>query len=458
MALTHLLAIANTVVFQRTGNHLTDVEQAILQGAIVDQTYEEIAAASGYSVSYIKRDVGPRLWKRLGEALGETVSKTNFRVALERWQRQQDEKARLGGWTSEVQIQCPENSLTCTGDRKQCLLSPEIYVERTPIESVCYDILLQPGSLLRIKAPSLMGKTFLIAKVLAQVTTIGYRAVNLSLRLADRSTHFTNINKFMRWFCINLSRELGVPNRLDEYWDEEQFGAKISCTTYLEEYLLPQADTPLILCLDDVDLLFPYPEIYEDFFSLLRSWHEKAKSRPLWKQLRLVLAHATDVYIRLHINQSPFNVGVPIELAEFTEEQAQEFARQYGLEYQSEFIASLMAMVGGHPYLLEQAFTHLKNYPDRSLEKLLAEAPTEVGIYAHHLREHWLTLQAHPPLLKAMQQLIQSAMPVQIEPMTAYQLQRMGLVKFCGNQTTLRCNLYRQYFAKYGLQTSPIVN
>jgi WD40 repeat protein len=80
-----LLAIADEVLFQRFGKHLSDVETAILVGAIADQTYEQIADRSGYSVSYVKRDVGPKLWRFLSEALGETISKTNFRAALERY-------------------------------------------------------------------------------------------------------------------------------------------------------------------------------------------------------------------------------------------------------------------------------------------------------------------------------------------------------------------------------------
>ncbi|MEM7760440.1 MAG: NB-ARC domain-containing protein, partial [Cyanobacteria bacterium P01_A01_bin.40] len=50
-----------------------------------DRTYEQIAEQSGYSVSYVKRDVGPKLWRILSKALGEKVSKTNFRQALERY-------------------------------------------------------------------------------------------------------------------------------------------------------------------------------------------------------------------------------------------------------------------------------------------------------------------------------------------------------------------------------------
>ncbi len=324
---------------------------------------------------------------------------------------------------------------------------PEIYVERSPIESICHETLLQPGSLVRVKALNLMGKTSLINRVLSQIEREGHQVVSLSFELADKSVHFKDINKFMRWFCAIISRELGIANKVDDYWDEEQLGAKISCIMYFEEYLLPQANAPLVLGLDDVDLLFSFPEISEDFFSLLRSWHEKAKSRSIWKQLRLLLAHPTEMYSRLDINQSPFNIGVSIELTEFTAQQVQSFAQQFGVDYRIAAIAPLLDMVGGHPYLLKQAFTYLKNHPQASLEQLLAAAPTEAGIYHPHLRDYCLTLQKHPKLMNAFRAIVSSPTPVPIDPNTSYQLQCMGLVKFVGNQVTARCNLYQQYFA-----------
>jgi hypothetical protein len=223
-------------------------------------------------------------------------------------------------------------------------------------------------------------------------------------------------------------------------------GAKVSCTTYFEQYLLVAADSPLVLCLDNVDLLFPYPEIYEDFFGLLRSWYEKARSRQVWKKLRLLLIHSTDVYIRLNINQSPFNVGLPLELSEFTREQVQDFAQQHQLHLDVTAIDSLIKLVGGHPYLLEMAFSHIKNHANIRLEQILIEATTETGIYSHHLREYWLNLQEHPELAIAIHQIVCSVSPIILEPIVAYQLQSMGLVKLSGNLAEIRCNLYRQYF------------
>jgi WD40 repeat protein len=81
-----LLATANAALFEKTGRYLSDVETAILSGAIANQTYEQVAETSGYSISYLRRDVGPKLWQALSDALGEKVGKRNFRQALERCQ------------------------------------------------------------------------------------------------------------------------------------------------------------------------------------------------------------------------------------------------------------------------------------------------------------------------------------------------------------------------------------
>jgi AAA-like domain len=459
--LDEAIKIANCAVLAKFNRALTDVEIIVIKGSWKREEYDQIAAKNQYATSYISQDIAPKLWKSLTEALGEKVKKSNFKEALKRhWEKQCWDRQ----FTSEYYWTSPESKIvngkesnnkevkeavspTYLTQAKKDVPAPELYVERFAIEFLCYETLLQPGSLIRIKAPKLMGKTSLMERVLAKVTKHGYRTVSLSLEMADRQTHLTNLNKFLRWFCLNLSRELKLPNQLDEYWDEEGMGAKVSCTTYLEEYLLAAADRPLVLYLDDVDALFPYPEVYEDFFGLLRSWYEKARSRTNWKKLRLAIAHSTDVYIRLNINQSPFNVGLPIELPELTKEQVQEFARQYGLAEDASLVDSLMQLVGGHPYLLQQAFSHLKSYPDITLEQLLAEARTDAGIYRHHLREFWFSLQQEPKLMAAFQIVISATEPVRLETISAYQLQSMGLVKLAGNEVEPRCQLYRSYFS-----------
>jgi GTPase SAR1 family protein len=74
----------DTIIFNKQGTHLTDIQKIVLRGAWEGYTYEEIAEQEGYSEKYLKRDVGPRLWNVLSEALGERVGKKNFKTALER--------------------------------------------------------------------------------------------------------------------------------------------------------------------------------------------------------------------------------------------------------------------------------------------------------------------------------------------------------------------------------------
>jgi len=80
------LIFTDALVFAQMGTHLSDLQQAMLRESLSwqRQSYDQIADTYGYSATYLKHDVGPKLWKLLSEALGEKVNKTNFRAAIER--------------------------------------------------------------------------------------------------------------------------------------------------------------------------------------------------------------------------------------------------------------------------------------------------------------------------------------------------------------------------------------
>jgi hypothetical protein len=290
-----------------------------------------------------------------------------------------------------------------------------------------------------------MGKTSLMAKILSQLAHQGYRTVSLSLHYAQK-TDFNSLDVFLKWFCVSVSQSLGMPNRLADYWDEQHSASKVNCTDYFERYLLKASDSPLVLCLDEVERVFDYRDVASDFLGLLRAWHEQARTRDNWRKLRLVVVHSTEVYVPLKVNESPFNVGVPIELPELTPEQVQNLAQLYGLSWELAQVKQLMDMVGGHPYLVEQAFSHLKINTTVTLEQLLQSAATEAGIYGNHLRRYWCIIQQHSELAEALKKVVTATGNVRLEPTQAYKLHRMGLLHLAGNEVTTACNLYRQYF------------
>jgi AAA-like domain len=269
--------------------------------------------------------------------------------------------------------------------------------------------------------------------------------VPLSLQLADAKV-FTDLEKFLRWLCASVGRRLGLANKLNDYWDDI-FGSKYNCTSYFEEYLLPGIDQPLTLGLDEVDRVFEYPELASDFFGLLRAWHEEAKNRDIWKNLRLVVVHATEVYIPLNTNQSPFNVGLPIELPEFNLAQVDELTRRHALNWKTSQIEALMAMIGGHPFLVRLSLYNIAK-GDVSLEELLRSAATEEGCFRDHLRWQSWYLQQNPELGSAFQQVLTADAPVRLDNTALFKLRSLGLVNLEGNEAVLRCNLYRQYFSR----------
>ncbi|MCC3470155.1 MAG: NACHT domain-containing protein [Microcoleus sp. PH2017_06_SFM_O_A] len=85
MNLKEVLKMADEIVFAKTGKHLDDLQEAILRGTIQGEKYTKIADEIHCNESYV-RDVGSKLWQILSEELGEDVSKTNFRSAIQRFQ------------------------------------------------------------------------------------------------------------------------------------------------------------------------------------------------------------------------------------------------------------------------------------------------------------------------------------------------------------------------------------
>jgi AAA-like domain/Effector-associated domain 1 len=338
-----------------------------------------------------------------------------------------------------------------------CPLEPStIYIERPPIEEKCYKAILQPGALIRIKAPQRMGKTLLLEKLLDYARGQGYRTAKLDLKLADNSV-LSNLKTFLQWLCVDVSDILELDPKLSDYW-QDSMGVNTSCTRYFHKYLLSNIDSPLVFAIDNFERLFKCENIFSEFCLLLRSWYETAKQGDrmgrIWKKLRLVVVNSTEVYPTLDTNRSPFNVGLAIELPEFNKQQVQEMAHLYEINglLGDQGVNQLMGMVGGHPYLVQEAITslssnsaNLKNQ-SMSLEELLTLAPTEEGIFSYHLRQQLESLQDDSQLASAYKEVVMANEPVQFNPEITFKLHSLGLVKIIRNDCVPSCDLYRQYF------------
>jgi AAA-like domain len=313
------------------------------------------------------------------------------------------------------------------------------YINRPPHEEKCFKEISEPGALIRIKAPRQMGKSFLMLRIVNRSIQQGYRATRLDLRAAGKNT-LGNLDNLLKWLCSRISHNLGLSNRVEECWQ----GISISndkCTNYFEKWLLKE---PLVLGLDNVDELFQYTAVAEDFLKLLRAWFEESRSNPVWQNLRLVIAHSKE-QIPLNINHSPFNVGLPLGLSPFNDNQAKDLIKHYGLRLLQTEEAELMNLTGGHPYLLRVALDHLVR-KEITITEMVEIAHTAQWAYCEHLLHHLTGLQNQPELMIAMQRIIVADRPVRIKAVEAAKLSSMGLVRYQGNDVVIFCGLYRKYF------------
>ncbi len=328
----------------------------------------------------------------------------------------------------------------------QVELASRFYIERSPIEARCYETIVQPGALIRIKAPRQMGKTSLMSRILHRAEAQGSRAIALNFQLASKRI-FNNLDTFLQWFCAGVGLALGQLEPLSNCWQlADIIGSNLCCKAYFEQYLLSENLPPLTLALDEVDRIFEFPEIADDFLGLLRALHEESKRCDKWKKFRLIVVHSTEVYIPIDMNKSPFNVGLPIELPEFNQEQLQELARRHGLDWNQNKVEQLMDLVGGHPFLVRLAMYHIAR-GDITLDRLVQESATEAGIYSDNLRRHLWNLDKYPDIKLAFAQVVTAAKSVRLPSEQAFKLNSMGLVKLDGNDCIPRCKLYREYFS-----------
>ena len=445
--LDSLVEVLNRELLETQNRPLNSTEVFILRGIWQHQTYSQIAQQGAYSLSYLTKVVAPKLYQLLSDPIGKRVTKKNCRTLLASYVLSQDGQKIIPSKQNFIGFLPNSNQDTLLRFPNGAVpLDSPFYIKQSAIQAQICEEIGKPGALIRIKAPRERGKTSMLLRILDYAEHQKYRTISLNLEQVDNAI-LSDLNRFLRWLCTSVSSQLQLEPKLDEYWDED-IGSKVSCTSYLRNYVLKQIESPVILALDEVNQILEHPQVAKEIFSLLRSWYEEAKRQPIWQKLRQIVVHSTEIYVSLQLHQSPFNVGLPIELTDFSLEQVDQLAQLYELNWTDGLQARLlMDMVRGHPGLVHLALYHLK-HDQLKLAQLLETGPTSSGIYHHHLQRHWVTLQQEPELATALRAVMNATEPVPLEPIIAYKLKSMGLIKLYNNQATISCQLYRQYFSQ----------
>jgi len=235
---------------------------------------------------------------------------------------------------------------------------------------------------------------------------------------------------------------LEMEDRVEEYW-KTPLGNSQRCTRYVQRHILKQLGSPLVLAMDEVDKVFD-ADFRNDFFGMLRSWHNSRATTPIWKQMDLTLVTSTEPYQLIDdLNQSPFNVGQVIELQDFTPEQVTDLNHRHGSPLNSSEERQLIVLLGGHPYLVRRAL-YLVASQQISTTELFANATADSGPFGDHLRRHLSLLHDKTELIRSLLQIIRQNTCE--DKRIFWRLRGAGLVREEGRTVLPRCQLYAEYF------------
>jgi hypothetical protein len=325
-------------------------------------------------------------------------------------------------------------------------MNPEshFYIEREE-DATALRLIKEQGVTVTIKGPRQMGKSSLLIRVIDMARKNDKSTILLDFQLFDKAA-FSDADKFFYQFALWITDELDLEDRLAEYWSMP-LGNSQRCTRYFERYILKEVNKSLVLAMDEVESVFD-TDFRTDFFSMLRSWHNNRASKPVtWQKLDLALVTSTEPYQFIdNLNLSPFNVGVHVDLTDFTPDQITKLNQLHGSPLQTTETQQLMQLLNGHPYLTRKAMYAVVTQ-QMSASSLLSQNDHDAGPFGDHLRYHLFRLQGKNELIQGMRQTIQQHACHNEE--VFFRLQSAGLIRRQGTAVVPRCKLYEEYFRRH---------
>lgn len=321
-------------------------------------------------------------------------------------------------------------------------LRDKFYLERE-VDAHLKRQVSRKGTLTTIRGSRQQGKSSLLVRGVYRAHQNKAYTISLDLQRLD-SEYMETPAQFLEYLVKSIVRRLHLDViEVETLWHGSSLGPQEKLTCLLEEYILPKSDRPIVLSIDETDRLLQ-TTFCDDFFSMVRSWHNSAALGEPWEKLNLVLVISTEPYLLIpDINLSPFNVGLKLDLEDFNESQMHDLNWRHSSPIQEDDFPAVMKLLNGHPYLSRKALYTLVT-EKLSWAELTHVAAAEEGPFGDHLRHQQWLLRDEAELRAALKEVIDHNQ-CQDED-TLFRLLRAGLVRREGDSCICRCDLYRIYF------------
>ncbi len=214
---------------------------------------------------------------------------------------------------------------------------------------------LRGGELCYVLTSRQMGKSSLMVRTAGRLREFGSNVVVIDLTALGFNV---TLDQWYDGMLTRFGRQLRLEDELEECWLRS---ARLSPVqrffSALREVAMGQHNRPLVVFVDELDIVRSLPFSTDEFFAAIRECYNRRAVDGEFDRLSFCLlgvATPGDLVRDAHI--TPFNIGRRIELADFTRDEAAPLEHGLGRDERlsREMFDRVFYWTNGHPYLTQR--------------------------------------------------------------------------------------------------------
>jgi len=323
-------------------------------------------------------------------------------------------------------------------------LGGSLYIERNAdIELSKY---LKKMDLCLVSAPRQSGKTMMVDHVIDALSDT-HTFVWIDCQNINQND---DIDRFFQTIIQIISEKIQIDIDITEWWTNNQY---ISTSQRFISFIKNQAcivDKKAVLCFDEIDSILNF-SFSDDFFKCVRSIYNERSSDPQLNNITFVLIGLVPAATLIkNPRVTPFNVGKPIFLTDFSKELLLCYEAYVG----KTVLERIFYWTSGQPYLTNKLITHFRENDkqdiDHSIKKMFCYQEIDNEPHLHTIQSFVLsnknniqkaTLQAYKKIIKNQSILFEDVSDCH------QQLINSGLVSKKNDRLFVRNRIYKHVFS-----------
>jgi len=198
-----------------------------------------------------------------------------------------------------------------------------------------------------------MGKSSLMVRVANELHRHDVRAAFIDLTAIGQNV---TVEQWYYGLSANLCDQLELDG-FSNFWNgKPEFSAHQRWSLTIKDFVLPRLKQPLVIFVDEIDLVRGLPFRADEFFAGIREAYNQRSTNPDFKKLTFcLLGVATPAELIDDPEMTPFNVGVRISLNDFSFEEALPLRTGINRVRDADsLLKRVLYWTDGHPYLTQR--------------------------------------------------------------------------------------------------------